>query len=170
MGLVLVSGDLVRYCAGAKLFERERHGDNKRQCAAAERDPLGATADWREGMAAAGVATEGTEGFDMFMQLLKVIMRWPLDVRSLHCRCLGEGEAWLLQVISLLQHDNEPAAEQILARWLPATLARVAVRHMRNFALALTTTKLVVPQRHHPMTAFDMRAAATGMRGRALLH
>jgi hypothetical protein len=73
-------------------------------------------------------------------------------------------------VISLLQHDNEQAAEQILARWLPATLARVAVRHMQNFAVALATTKLVVPQRHYPMTAFDMASETVDMRGRALLH
>ncbi|HSB97566.1 MAG TPA: hypothetical protein VLC91_14005 [Spongiibacteraceae bacterium] len=57
--------------------------------AAAERDPLAAHVDWRQGMAAAGVTLEGAEGFDAFMQLLTVIMHWPLDVRSLHCRCLG---------------------------------------------------------------------------------
>jgi hypothetical protein len=139
--------------------------------AATEHDPLGVAADWRQGMAAAGVTTEGVAGFDMFMQLLSVIMRWPLDVRNLHCRCLGEGEAWLLQVISLLQHDSEHAAEQILARWLPASLARVAVRHMQNFAVALTTTRLVVPLRHQHLPVFDIVPnTATGLRGRALVH
>jgi len=80
-------------------------------------------------------------------------------------------------VISLLQHNSEQAAEQILARWLPATLARVAVRHMQSFAVALATTKLVVPQRHYsvpqrhyPITAFDMASESVRQKGHALLH
>lgn len=116
--------------------------------AAAERDPLGAHVDWRQGMAAAGVTLEGAAGFDNFMQLLTVIVRWPLDVRSMHCRCLGEGEAWLLQVISLLQHDSYSSAEGMLRRWLPPGVARIAVQHMHSFAHALTSTRLVVPLRH----------------------
>lgn len=116
--------------------------------AAAERDPLGAHVDWRQGMAAAGVTLEGVEGFDHFMQLLAVIVRWRLDVRSMQCRHLGEGEAWLLQVISLLQHDSHGSAERMLRQWLPPGVARIAARHMHRFAQALTSTCLVVPLRH----------------------
>jgi hypothetical protein len=138
--------------------------------AAAERDPLGAHVDWRQGMAAAGVTLEGAEGFEKFMQLLTVIVRWPLDVRSMHCRCLGEGEAWLLQVISLLQHDSYGMAEQILGRWLPPGVARIAVQHMHSFAHALTSTRLVVPLRHCEVALLNTGARPATMGAQIALH
>jgi hypothetical protein len=138
--------------------------------AAAERDPLAAHVDWRQGMAAAGVTLKGADGFDAFMQLLTVIMHWPLDVRSLHCRCLGEGEAWLLQVLGLLQHDSEDVAEQMLARWLPPGVAKIAVQHMQSFAHALSSTRLVVPLRHCEAVLLDMAPRADVMRAQAAVH
>jgi hypothetical protein len=138
--------------------------------AAAERDPSGAHVDWRQGMAAAGVTLEGADGFDNFMQLLTVIVRWPLDVRSMHCRCLGEGEAWLLQVISLLQHDSYSAAEQILGRWLPPGVARIAVQHMHSFAHSLTSTRLVVPLRYCETALLNTAAHTSAFHALAALH
>jgi hypothetical protein len=138
--------------------------------AAAERDPLAAHVDWRQGMAAAGVTIEGAEGFDAFMQLLTVIMHWPLDVRSLHCRCLGEGEVWLLQVLSLLQHHSDSIAEQMLARWLPSGVAKIAVQHMQSFAHALTTTRLIMPLRHCEAVLLDMAPRADVFQSQAAVH
>jgi hypothetical protein len=138
--------------------------------AAAERDPLGTHVDWRQGMAAAGVTLEGADGFDNFMQLLTVIMRLPLDVRSMHCRCLGEGEAWLLQVISMLQHERYGAAEQILGRWLPPGVARIAVQHMHDFAHALTSTRLIVPLRHCEAALLNTLVRSSTFRTHAALH
>ena len=138
--------------------------------AAAERDPLGAHVDWRQGMAAAGVSLEGADGFDNFMQLLTVIVRWPLDVRSMHCRCLGEGEAWLLQVIGLLQHDSYTAAEEIMSRWLPPRVARIAVQHMHSFAHALTSTHLVVPLRYCETALLNTATRNTATQAQLALH
>jgi len=116
--------------------------------AASAYDPQGQYESWQHGLCAAGVDSDGSNGFDMLMQLLTLVLRWPLDVRSLRCGGLGEAEAWLLHAISLAQHDNAEAAEAILGRWLPPGVSRIARQHMTRFGTALKATHLVLPLRH----------------------
>lgn len=139
--------------------------------AAAEHDAQEVQDSWRQGMIAAGVSIDGANAFDMLMHLLAMVLRWPLDVRSLRCGGLGEGEAWLLQAISFLQHQRSDAAEEILGRWLPPGVSRVASRHMQRFADALAQTRLVVPLRHCEAARMEiMPHQTTSARGMALLH
>src|SRR5262245_25608378 len=67
---------------------------------AAQIDPLSAPEDWRSGLRAAGVEREGVDAFDMLMHLFGSVLHLPLDVRSLRCGGLGQGEALLLQTMS----------------------------------------------------------------------
>ncbi|MDB6062497.1 MAG: hypothetical protein JWM78_2600 [Verrucomicrobiaceae bacterium] len=116
--------------------------------AAAAHDPQRQYESWQQGLTAAGVSRDGSNAFDMLMQLLTLVLHWPLDVRSLRCGGLGEAEAWLLQAISLAQHDRIEAAESILSHWLPPGVSRIAAQHMARFAKALISTSLVIPLRH----------------------
>lgn len=111
-------------------------------------DPANAPADWRSGIHAAGIAADGAEGFDTLIHLLAERLHWHLDVRSLRYSGLGEGEAWLLQTVSLLQHGGYVEAEALLGRWLPAAFTRVAALQAQRFARALAQRQLVVPPRY----------------------
>lgn len=138
---------------------------------AAAVDPASVTEDWRAGLRAAGVAAEGADAFDLLMHLLGPVPRMSLDVRSLRCGGLGEGEALLLQTVSLLQHDRYDDAENILGRWLPPGASRVAALQAQRFARALAGTRLVVPLRH--AEAAQMHALypqARAHRGLSLVH
>jgi hypothetical protein len=137
---------------------------------AAAHDPEGQYESWQQGLSAAGVSTDGSNGFDMLMQLLTLVWRWPLDVRSLRCGGLGEAEAWLLQVICLAQHDQLEAAESILARWLPPGVSRIASQHMTRFAKALISTRLVIPERHCHAAQMEAEVDISSNRGLALVH
>ncbi|MET0380239.1 MAG: hypothetical protein ABW049_14705 [Spongiibacteraceae bacterium] len=133
-------------------------------------DPSSVPEDWRAGLRAAGVASEGADAFDLLMHLLGPIPRLSLDVRSLRCGGLGEGEALLLQTISLLQHDHYDEAETILGRWLPPGASRVAALQTQRFARALVATKLRVPLRQCETGSRDAYRPAATNRGLSLLH
>lgn len=136
---------------------------------AAAIDPQSVPEDWRDGLRAAGVANEGADAFDLLMHLLGPVPRLSLDVRSLRCGGLGEGEALLLQTVSLLQHDHYDDAENILGCWLPPGASRVAALQTQRFARALAATRLLVPLRHG--AAYAARAyRPAAARGMALLH
>lgn len=104
--------------------------------------------DWRSGFAAVGVAGESSESFDYLLQILAVATRRTLDVRHPHCSTLGRDEAWLLRIISLLQHRSCAEVELILSYWLPPAPVRVASLHAQRFANALAEAELVIPLRH----------------------
>lgn len=109
---------------------------------AAHLDPDSVPEDWRAGMRAAGVSLAGADAFDLLMHLLNGVWRLPLDVRSLRCGGLGEGEALLLRCVGLLQAAQFDAAEQLLGRWLPPGTSRVAAQQAQRFARALAQTRL----------------------------
>lgn len=138
--------------------------------AAAAHDPQGQYESWQQGLTAAGVSNDGNNAFDMLMQLLTLVLRWPLDVRSLRCGGLGEAEAWLLQAISLAQHNRIEAAEEILARWLPLGVSRIAAQHMARFAKALANTQLVIPLRHCSAAHLEAVMDLANNRGLTLVH
>jgi len=114
---------------------------------AAQFGPTSIPVDWRAGMCAAGIVIEGADAFDLLMHLFGSVLHLHLDVRSLRCGGLGQGEAWLLQTVSLLQHDCYDAAETILSQWLPPGASRIAALQAQRFARALAITHLVIPLR-----------------------
>jgi hypothetical protein len=133
-------------------------------------DPDSTPENWRAGMRAAGVANEGADAFDLLMHLLGSVIHMSLDVRSLRCGGLGEGEAMLLQAVSLLQHDRYEAAEAIFSRWLPPGASRVAALQAQRFGRALGATRLVIPMRHCEAAQLDLHMRPTPDRGLALVH
>lgn len=137
---------------------------------AAQFDPGSLPEDWRAGLRAAGVALEGVDAFDMLMHLFGSILHLPLDVRSLRCGGLGQGEALLLQTISLLQHSRNEEAEAILGLWLPPGMSRVAMQQATRFGRALAETHLVIPMRHCEAAQVDISRQPTPDRGVALIH
>ena len=137
---------------------------------AAQFDPGSQPEDWRAGMRAAGVSGAGADAFDLLMQLFGSVLRFPLDVRSLRCGGLGQGEALLLQVICLLQHARLDAAEAVLSRWLPPGASRIAAQQAQRFGRALATAHLVIPMRHIEAAHMDLAREQTCDRGMALVH
>jgi hypothetical protein len=137
---------------------------------AAQFDPASVPDDWRAGLRAAGVASEGADAFDMLMHLFGSVLHLPLDVRSLRCGGLGQGEALLLQTISLLQHNRYDEAEAILSQWLPPGASRIAAQQAQRFGRALAATHLVVPMRHSEAAHLDLSRQPTFDRGIALIH
>ena len=130
-------------------------------------DPTSPGEDWRAGLRAAGVAAEGADAFDLLMHLFGYL---HLDVRSLRCGGLGQGEAWLLQTISQLQHDRYDAAESILSQWLPPGASRIAALQAQRFARALAATNLRVPARHCEAARPAFHRSNLTDRGLALVH
>jgi hypothetical protein len=137
---------------------------------AAQIDSETALDDWRAGLQAVGVASEGADAFDLLMHLFGSVLRLPLDVRNLRCDGLGEGEAWLLQIISLLQHDRYDVAEAILSRWLPPGAARIAALQAQRFCRALTVTGLIVPLRSFETAQLPLYKKPLPHRRMALVH
>ncbi len=98
------------------------------------------------------------------------MLHLPLDVRSLRCGGLGQGEALLLQTISLLQHARAESAEALLSHWLPPGASRIAVQQARRFGRALAGAHLVIPMRHCEAAAVDLSRPPSVDRGVALIH
>jgi hypothetical protein len=137
---------------------------------AAQYDPASMPDDWRAGLRAAGVTCEGADAFDMLMHLFGSVLHLPLDVRSLRCGGLGQGEALLLQALSLLQHARYDAAEAMLSQWLPPGASRIAAQQAQRFGRALAVVNLVIPMRHSEAAHMDFARQSTFDRGVALLH
>lgn len=115
--------------------------------AAPHRDPGRTHPDWRGSFAAAGIDKIGLPGFDALLRILATTALAPLDVRCARCAKLGEDEAWLLQLVSLLQRDRMVEAAAILQQWLPRAGARIALAYAVEFAAAMAGAGLAVPHR-----------------------
>lgn len=137
---------------------------------AAQFDPASIPEDWRAGLQAASVAREGIDAFDMLMHLFGSVLHLPLDVRSLRCGGLGQGEALLLQTICLLQHERTDEAEAMLSQWLPPGASRIAMQQAQRFGRALASANLAIPMRHSEAALMDLSRQPTFDRGVALLH
>jgi hypothetical protein len=118
-----------------------------RHWVAPHRDPGGAHGDWRGAFQAAAIEETGAPSFDAFCRILGAAAVAPLDVRCVKCARLGEDEAWLLQLVSLMQRDRVIEAAAILEHWLPRAAARIAFAHVGSFAAAMASARLVVPHR-----------------------
>jgi hypothetical protein len=118
-----------------------------RHWVAPHRDPGGNHGDWRGAFRAAGIEEQGAPSFDALFRILGTAARTPLDVRCVRCARLGEDEAWLLQLVSLMQRDRVVEAAAILEHWLPRAAARIGFAHAGSFAAAMAGAKLIVPHR-----------------------
>jgi hypothetical protein len=129
--------------------------------AAPHRQPGKAHPDWRGSFAAAGIEKAGMPGFDALLRILATAALFPLDVRCARCAKLGEDEAWMLQLVSLLQRDKIIEAGGILEHWLPRAGARIAFTYAVEFAAAMAGVGLTVPHRpgSHAATVHGVRTA-----------
>jgi hypothetical protein len=118
-----------------------------RHWVAPHRDPAGTHGDWRGAFRAAAIEETGAPSFDSFCRILGTAALSPLDVRCVKCARLGEDEAWLLQLVSLMQRDRVIEAAAILEHWLPRAAARIAFAYVGSFAAAMAGAHLVVPHR-----------------------
>jgi hypothetical protein len=133
-------------------------------------DPAGRHPDWRHGFARAGIAEAGADGFDALFQIVASTARRSLDVRSPRCTRLGEDEAWLLQLTSLLQQRRSLDTAAILGDWLPSAAVRMAMEPAERFAASLTERGLHLPYRHAEAAASHLLApSAHAARGLALV-
>jgi hypothetical protein len=138
--------------------------------AAPHRTPRERHPDWRQGFAAAGIGEDGAAAFDTVFRIVVSAARRPLDVRCRHCTRLGTDEAWLLQLVMVLQRARRLEAVAILAEWLPPAAARVAMMPALGFAGALAAAGLVVPPRHSEAAEIHRRVPAAQIRGCELVH
>jgi hypothetical protein len=116
--------------------------------------------DWRAGFARAGISCAGALGFNTFCWILATSTSEPLQVRALHCTHLGEHEAWLLEIVSLLQSNKRSPAEVLLARRCARSGARLALAPIEAFANALASQRLWLAFR------FDLPEVLTNSRQR----
>jgi len=133
------------------------------------REPGGAHPDWRGGFAAARLDPQGMAAFDALFRVVAATARRSLDVRCQQCLHLGADEAWLLRLVSLLQHGRDAAAQAVLEQWLPPTAARFALLPARGFASALAAAAMTVPLRHAEAAGTHLTYATCPDRGFSLV-
>jgi hypothetical protein len=138
--------------------------------AAPYRTPRERHPDWRQGFAAAGIGEDGSGAFDALFRIVVSAARRPLDVRCRHCTRLGTDEAWLLQLVMVVQRARRLEAAAILAEWLPPAAVRMAMMPALGFARALAGAGLVVPLRHSEAAEIHRRVPAANVRGCELVH
>jgi hypothetical protein len=143
-----------------------------RHWVAPQRDPGGTHGDWRGAFEAASIEDTAAPSFDSFLRILGTAALAPLDVRCVKCARLGEDEAWMLQLVSLMQRDRVIEAAAILDHWLPRATARIAFAHVGSFAAAMAGARLVVPHRPglHEAAAAAASAPPTRRPQLALVH
>ena len=112
------------------------------------RDPTGSHRRLAAGLRSRRHRRNGIPAFDALFQIMAATARRSLDVRCLRCAYLGEDEAWLLQLVGLLQRGDTGNAAAILADWLPPAAARIALAPARDLALVMAEGDLRVPHRH----------------------
>jgi hypothetical protein len=126
--------------------------------------------DWCGGFAAAGIDEAGAAAFDGLFRIVVAAARRPLDVRCQRCAHLGADEAWLLQLVMLLQRARRAEAAFILIDWLPPAAARMAMTPSFAFASALAKVGLVVRLRHCEAAEIHQQVSAAHVRGCELVH
>lgn len=131
-----------------------------------------AVPDWRQGLAAAGLAEDGAPDLDMALRILIAGAR-TLDSRETAHPRLSADEACLLRLFGALQHGDTSAAVAILQAWLPSKPLRWLMRYARSFVGVMASQKLILPDRipeDRPHFALRASAGAFLDRGSILLH
>jgi hypothetical protein len=124
------------------------------------KDPETSHPDWRAGLSAAGIEDEGVPAFDILFRIVIQASLRPLDVRCPRCARLGQDEAWLLQLVSLLQRDRLGEAAAVLEEWIPPAARRMAMLPAKGFADALSGAGLRIPLRHREAAAIAAPGSA----------
>jgi hypothetical protein len=138
--------------------------------AAPHREPERIHDHWWTGFVIAGIEEAGAIAFDSLFRRVVAAARRPLDVRCRRCPHLGADEAWLLQLVMLLQRGRQAEAEMVLSDWLPPAEARVAMMPALVFASALAGAGLLVPLRHCEAAGIHHLVPAAHVRGCELVH
>jgi len=133
------------------------------------RDPDRKHPDWREGLQAAGLGTDGVEAFDLLLRMVVCTTLRPLDVRCPGCPGVGLDEGLFLQTLLCLQQHREASAAALLADWMPPAAVRLAMPHARALAELLLDHGLTLDHRRqaHPRAP---ALPASSDRGLTLLH
>lgn len=132
-------------------------------------------ADWRQGLAAAGLLEDGAPDFDMALRLLSAAARPALSSRDTAHPRLSADEARLLQLFGALQRGEISDAVAELQAWLSAKPLRWLLRYAGSFARMMVSQRLILPDRSTGQKPqFALRASALldrGLdRGAVLLH
>ena len=138
-----------------------------------QRNPRVAVADWRQGLAAAGLAEDGAPDFDMALRILSASAKPALASRDAGHPRLSADEARLLQLFGALQRGETGEAVGDLQIWLPAKPLRWLLRYVGSFAGMMAARKVVLPDRSLSADPqFTVRASIGSFRdpGSVLLH
>ena len=130
-------------------------------------------ADWRQGLAAAGLLEEAAPDFDMAMRLLRAAARPALSSRDAGHPRLSADEARLLQLFGALQRGEISDAVAELQAWLPSKPLRWLLRYAGSFARIMVSQRFILPDRSagiRPQFALRASASALRDRGAVLLH
>lgn len=129
-------------------------------------------ADWRRGLAAAGLLEDGAADFDMTLRILIAGVR-QLDSRPAGHPRLSADEARLLRLFGALQRGETGDAVGVLQAWLPPKPLRWLLRYARSFVGVMAAQKLILPDRtaeEPPHIALRASPGAFLDRGSILLH
>jgi hypothetical protein len=105
------------------------------------------TANWYDGLAAAGVTEQPAMAFHEMMEAIVAGVSGPLDFRPRPCRHLGRDESRVLDLLRLLQHNCRCEAAQLLTGWMPAASRRVTGNLALRLAEGLRQAGLILPPR-----------------------
>jgi len=119
------------------------------------RDPSGGYPDWRGGFRAARIDKCAGPAFAALFHIVGGAALRPLDVRCTHCCLLGGDEAWLLQLVSVLQAKRKAEAAAILGGWLPPAAVRTTMLPAQDLAAALARGGMILPRRHAEAAKMD---------------
>jgi len=101
--------------------------------------------DWRNGLQTIGAGTEACAAFDALGSLFLNYSERAMDIRCTCNTALGSDEAWFLQVIALLHEHRYWDAQEILADWLSAAVADMALMCAMQLAQCLKKSGVVIP-------------------------
>jgi hypothetical protein len=131
-----------------------------------------AVPDWRQGLAAAGLAEDGAPDLDMTLRILVAGVR-TLDSRAADHPRLSADEARLLRLFGTLQHGNTSEAVDLLQAWLPSKPLRWLLRYASSFVGVMAAQRLILPVRVKdagPHFALRANARAFLENGSIILH
>jgi len=130
-------------------------------------------ANWRQGLAAAGLLEDGAADFDMAMRLLSASAKPALASRDAGHPLLSADEARLLHVFGALQRGEISDAVEDLQRWFPPKPLRWLLRYTGSFIRIMAAQRLTLPHRQpgsKPQFTFRANSGAFADRGAVLLH
>lgn len=109
------------------------------------RNPGKQYTDWRIGLQQSGAGIEACAAMDALTNLFLHYSQRLMDIR---CTCnlrLGADEAWFLQMLALIQHNQHWDAQTILTDWVSAAAADMALMCAMHLSESLRRAGIVIP-------------------------